>query len=98
MIGEIITLVQETHISVSVSAIVILLVSLSVCLLMRLNSAGLIIAYLFTLHMGWLFCQRELLAKLPGLERYAVIYFVFGGVVLLLAVFGIMQNRGRKKE
>jgi len=79
-------LVREANVVVPVTHIVFIILTLSVCLLFRCNSAGLLIAYVYSFFLGWKFCQSDLMTKSDQYQSYVVVYFVFGGIVLLLTI------------
>lgn len=84
--------IQEGTVAAPVTEIFAMLLALSMCLLFRLNRLGLILAYVFTFHMGWLFCQRGLLVDMPSLRPYSGLYFLFGGAILFLTIIGMTRS------
>ena len=64
-------------------------ISVSLCMLFRFNQLGLLISYLFTFRLGWIFCQTDLLTK-PQYEAFGPAYLAFGGLVLFLTIIGLV--------
>ena len=90
--SEMMSIIAEAKVVTSVAQILFMVIALSLCLLFRRNRTGLVVAYLYTLYIGWNFCQAEILAKAPHLRPYAYIYLAMGIVVLALTVFGMLKQ------
>jgi len=74
-------LLLYSHIEVPTYELIALLVTVSFCLLFRAVRLGLLISFLFSFHMGWLF-----FVDFYGLDYLAHVY-AYG--LLGLAVFGL---------
>lgn len=85
--------IAEAHVPMPMWEVSLLLIGLSACLVLRFNKMGLLAAYLFTFHMGWVALDGELLKQMPSLRPYAWVYFASGVVVLLLALIGMSKPR-----
>ena len=90
--AELLQLIKCASVPVPVSELILLLGSLSLCMLFRLPRLGLIFAYICTLHMGWLFCERELLSHPGQSGPFVAIYFFFGGLILFLAIITMLRS------
>ena len=91
--NEIMGMIAEATITVSVLQITIMIIMFSLCLLFRFNKLGLLLAYLYTFHMGWTFCQAELIHKGTQFHTYAMVYVIFGMFVLFLSIVQMFQSQ-----
>ena len=82
-----INLVRAATITLPAAELSLLLIVLSFCLVLKFCRVGLIAAYLFLYRWGWMFF-------ISARERYQVAYLVFGAVVGLLTVIGMLQSPG----
>ena len=93
MFTELWQTVAEAKATVPVPQLLVFLAVLSVCLLFRLTRTGLILSFLYTFYLGWLFCAKELIEKDPDYEVYGIGYIFFGGLILLLSVIGMIMKK-----
>ena len=70
--------------------VILLIVSLSFCLVLRWAKVGLIIAYLLTYRWGWLFFTKQN-------QEFFVMYLLAGAIVCVLTVIGMIQSSKPKK-
>lgn len=95
MFSELLSTIGEATITITTTELVLVIIALSICLLFRWNRLGMIVSYLFTFYMGWLFCKKELLSKESNeFEAFVIGYVIFGCVVLLLAVIDLFRKPG----
>ncbi len=87
---SILSLLSGAKVMVPAYELIVLVLALAFCLLFRFSRTGLITAYLFTVHMGWLFCEKELTS--PALMPYAGTYFIFAGLVFFLAIISTVVS------
>ena len=96
MLNELVTIVQHAKIEVQIPQLLLVLGGLSFCLLVRFIRLGLILAYLYTFYLGWLFCEQDLLTRGTPYDNYAISYLVFGWVLLLLSGIGMLISKSRQ--
>ena len=82
---ELISIVKNATIALPASGILLLVLALSVCLVMRMPRVGLVVAYLFVYRWGSMFFVKQT-------EGLFTAYLVFGVVVGVLAVIGMLQS------
>lgn len=88
MIGHIVTVLEKATLSLPAIEITGLLIILTGCLVFRFSRTGLVFAYLFTYRWGML-C-------LPEHDTKAMVYYlVFGCIVGILTVIGMLHSPGR---
>lgn len=86
MSSELMEMFRTANIVVPAWQLSVALIAISICLVFRLNSSGLILAFLFTFYLGWSFWRTDLLPRSSQFETYGAIYLVCGALVLLLTV------------
>jgi len=96
MFDEVLAIIQQAKIEVHAPQLLLVIAGLSFCLLLRYIRLGLIIAYAYTFHLGWLFCEKDLLSRGDPYDNYAISYLVFGWVLLLLSGIGMFVRRFRE--
>ena len=85
MLNEFINIISEASLPLPALEIAILLVSLTLCLVFRLNRIGLVIAYLFAYRWGWIvFVERS--------QSFLTVYLLFGSIVGILTVAGLLKS------
>jgi len=85
MLNEFINIITKASLPLPGLEITILLVSLTLCLVFRLNRTGLFIAYLFTYRWGWIvFAENS--------QSFLATYLLFGSVVGILTVAGLLKS------
>lgn len=87
--SELIALIQKASITLPVAEISILVVALTVCLTFNWTRSGLVIAYIFVYHWGWLFFARQN-------TTYFAAYLILGGIVITLAIVDMLQMHSAK--
>jgi len=87
-------ILYTTELSVPLFQIVLLLTLTTLALLFGKIKLALLINYLFTLYWGFLFNQEILLnSTSKELSNFAFVYFGFGLVIVILALFGFLAQR-----
>ena len=82
-------LISETISIPMVEAIVLLLV-LTICLLLRFSSIGLIVAYLFVYRWAWCF-REQIFSNDPYIRSiFTTSYIVFGILVFVFVIIGMI--------
>lgn len=87
----IIETIKTASVSVPMWELTVAFLAVALCMLFRFNQMGLIIAYIFTFHLGWAYCNQELLTRQdPAIENFVFAYLVCGALVLLLTIIGMV--------
>jgi len=69
---------------------VVLLILLTICMLIRINRVGLVIAYIFTYRWGLLFGEQYFAGDPRIYNVFITSYIVFGILVLTLSLVAMM--------
>ena len=85
MLVEIVQLIKSASITLPMAELAILIIILTTCLVFHFNRTGIIAGYIFTYRWGWLFFVSHE-------QKYLVMYLVFGVVVGVLAVVGMLKT------
>jgi len=85
MHADMLELIKTASLTLPVAEITLLMLLLTACLLFRFNRTGIVAAYLFTYRWGWLFFVGHE-------QKYLVTYLLFGAVVGVLAVVGMLKT------
>ena len=86
-------LIDFTHVmtsgmvSLHATEVMLLLGVLTLCMLFRLNRIGMMLVYLDVYRWGWIFFQDN---YGKSYQNYMLGYYLFGGLVLVLFVIGIL--------
>ena len=86
---------HSTELSVPVIQIVLLLMLSTLALLFGRAKLALLINYLFTMYWGYFLNIEQMVGSgsiLQRVDSYAIIYFGFGLVVVILAVVGFLYH------
>jgi hypothetical protein len=87
-------ILYSTELSVPLFQIAFLLTLTTLSLLFGKIKLALLINYLFTLYWGFIFNKGVLFSSTPGeLTNFAFVYFGFGLVIVILALFGFVAHR-----
>jgi len=97
MFSELLNTAAEAKITITTSEVIILMLGLTLCLLFRWNRIGLIVSYLSTFYLGWIFCRDELLAKEKNqFDDFVTGYIIFGVLVLILSVIDMFRKHSEE--
>ena len=69
----------------------VLLILLTICLLLRVNRIGLVLAYIFTYRWGLLFGEQYFAGDAQVYHIFLTSYIVFGILVMTLAMVAMMM-------
>ena len=86
MIKGLILSLHDKQISISSLELLILLIIVSICLLFRATKFGLLLTYIFVMHITWNFVKLNL--SLTSLLSY----FILGGVVLAMGFISLIHD------
>jgi hypothetical protein len=87
-------ILYSTELSVPLFQIALLLTLTTLSLLFGKIKLALLINYLFTLYWGFIFNKGVLSSLTSGeLTNFAFVYFGFGLVIVILALFGFVVHR-----
>lgn len=77
----------------------VLLIILTICMLLRINRAGLVTAYIFAYRWGLLFGEQYFAGDVKVFHVFFTSYIVFGILVLTLAMIAmIMASHSGRQE
>ncbi len=76
--------ILNSEVTLPIHEVALVLLFLSVCFVARAFRVGLIVAFIFAFHLGWIFFQESF-----GMDRmvFLVLYMVFGAVVIVFALY-----------
>ena len=92
MLGEMFEVVRTAEVALPATHTVFLIISLSLCLLLRYCQLGLTIAYAYFLYVGWHSCIAELLGRPPEYGVFATAYVLLGAAVLFLSIVRMARS------
>ncbi len=92
---NLLTVLESAVIPLPAYQLTALLIILGVCMVLRVPQVGIIVAYLFCYGWGWRFCMRAIASNHPSIMAG---YFIFGGLVCLLTVIGMMRQSSPDQE
>ena len=84
MLNELFHAFQQSSITLTTLEVMILLVVITLCLLMRWNRFGLIVAYVNAYRWGWQFFYESFQGQF---QIYLVGYYIFGACVAIVYLF-----------
>ena len=76
---------QHSSITLPTLEVMLLLVAITICLLLRWNRAGLMIAYADAYRWGWMFFNESFSGQF---QSYMMGYYIFGVSVAIFYMFG----------
>lgn len=85
MIDSFLQMLRGAVLSLPATELAALILILTACLVFRFNRTGLVTSYLFSYHWGWAFFVGEQ-------QRYLFLYLVFGVLVGILTVVGMLKS------
>lgn len=86
---EFFSLLRNATIALPVLEVSVLVLALSYCLAQKWTDTGLVIAYMFVYHWGWLFFAKQN-------TLFFGIYLVLGAFVLTLSILDMFKARSRR--
>lgn len=87
MLNQLLVIIKNATITLPVLEVTVLLAVLTCCMVFRFTRIGLLTAYLFTYRWGWLFFIGQS-------QKFLVAYLLFGSIVAILTVIGMLQSPG----
>ena len=85
MFKEIVSVIQNSSLTLPALEVTLLMALLSLALLFRYSRTGIVVAYLFTYRWGW-----NVTSHLGSEAR--LIYLIFGCTVAILSILGMLAD------
>lgn len=86
---------DKAAVTLSVGELVALLITLALCLLLRLNRTGLVISFAFAYRWGWMFFRSDFGGQYG---TYLTGYCIFGALVFILIILNSFLGYWRGEE
>ncbi len=83
----------QATLTIPMVEITLLLIVLAVCLLFRFSRIGLLVAYIFLYRWGWIFRSQHFLYNQIVQNLVTTGYIIFGIMVFLFAVTGMIRAK-----